>query len=603
MRRIALFITLAAVATLIAVDTPAAYAYNGAPWFKPGSAYSRNGCATTADCSDFADPSVVRDGSTYYAFATSTGGSYLPVMSSTDLITWTARDKYPQPACVGGTVDPFFNDAFPCPPAWGEDRPVGGRLKKELWAPGAAKIGNTWTVFYSMRVSTSPDRFCIGRATSGGPLGPYEDHAPGPFVCNDPSTDPVGSIDPQPFIDDDGTPYLIWKSEGNPCTPTCLPQRIWSQRLTPDGSAMAPGTAPTELMEANFPDGASTWEATVAETPAMGHFEGHYLLFYSGNIWHSANYGIGYADCAGPLGPCTKMTPNAPVYGSNASENGPGAATPFLDTNGQLQLAYDWWNPPYSDYPTDPGCDGTDPDTGAPLCASQGQRRTRIKPVYLTGSAVQIGGAPPVRAVARATDNSCPSGQVPPAGFTDVPDNNVHKANIDCVVWWGVANGNGPNTYNPGGTVNRGQMASFIARMLDKTTCATPPATRDFFPDDNGNAHEDNINRLAQAGIVGGRADGTYGPNDPVSRAQMATFLVRAYEHCGKTLTSSRDWFPDDNGNTHEVNINKSAEAGFSGGRADGTYGPANPVARDQMASFLARVLDLLVEDGAAHTP
>jgi hypothetical protein len=472
-----------------------------------------------------------------------------------------------------------------------------------LWAPGAAHIGNTWVVFYSMRVAPAPnDRFCIGRAVSTtGPMGPYFDNSTAPFVC-DPAS-PAGSIDPQPFVDDDGTPYLIWKNEGDPCTAQCTPQTTWSQQLNGDGSAFAPGSSPSQLLAANWPDGASTWENNVAETPAMGHFEGHYLLFYSGNTWHSTAYGIGYADCASPLGPCTKMTPDAPLYGTNAAENGPGAATPFLDTNGQLQIAYDAWNPPYSDYPTDPGCDGTDPQTGAPICTSQGQRYMHIKPVYLTGSAAQIGGTPPVRAVARATDNSCPSGQVPSAGFTDVPSNNVHKDSIDCVVWWKVANGTGPGTYNPGGVVNRGQMASFIARTLDATTCAVPATSTDFFPDDDGNAHEANINRLAAAGIVSGHADGTYGPNDPVSRAQMATFLVRAYEHCGKTLTSTRDWFPDDNGNTHEANINKAADAGFTGGRADGTYGPANPVARDQMASFLARVLDLLVEDGHAHTP
>jgi hypothetical protein len=596
MRRLALFVTLAALATLIVFEAPSAEAYNGAPWFKPSTPYS----------SDFADPSVVRDGNTYYAFATSTGGAYLPVMTSNDLSTWIAHPAYQQPACVGGTDDPFFNDAFPCPPAWGEDRPVGGRLKKELWAPGPAHIGSNWMVFYSMRVSTNPDRFCIGRAaSSSGPLGPYVDNSALPFVCD---SDPVGSIDPQPFIDDDGTPYLIWKSEGVPlpCNPgECAPQRIWSQQLTADGSAFAPGTAPTELMAANWPNGESTWENTVAETPAMGHFEGHYLLFYSGNIWHSTAYGIGYADCSGPLGPCTKMTPNAPVRGSDGTtENGPGAATPFLDASGQLQLAYDYWNPPYSDYPTDPGCDGTDPDTGAPYCVSQGQRRMKILPVYLTGSAVQIGGTPPVRAVARATDDSCPPGQVPPAGFTDIPSGDVHAASIDCVVWWKVANGTGDGTtYSPTATVIRGQMASFIARMLDKTSCTLLPASRDYFPDDNGTVYEADINRLAQAGIVGGHPDGTYGPNGPVSRAQMATFLVHAYEHCGTALSATRDWFPDDNGNTHEANINKAAEAGFAGGRADGTYAPVNPVARDQMASFLARVLDLLVENGRAHTP
>jgi hypothetical protein len=145
-------------------------------------------------------------------------------------------------------------------------------------------------------------------------------------------------------------------------------------------------------------------------------------------------------------------------------------------------------------------------------------------------------------------------------------------------------------------------MASFIARLIDATTKDLPAASSDHFADDDGNAHEDNINRLAEAGIVSGRADGTYGPTAPVTRAQMATFLVQAYEYVGPALTASQDYFSDDNGNTHEDNINKAAEAGFAGGRADGTYGPNDIVVRDQMASFLARVLDLLVEGGFAST-
>src|SRR5260370_19646926 len=82
---------------------------------------------------------------------------------------------------------------------------------------------------------------------------------------------------------------------------------------------------------------------------------------------------------------------------------------------------------------------------------------------------VVIGGGRSARAAARATDNSCPSGQVPPGGFTDVAPGNVHHDSIDCMVWWHVANGTAPHTYNPSGQVNRGQMASFIARMIDAT--------------------------------------------------------------------------------------------------------------------------------------
>src|SRR5581483_3263044 len=169
----AVLATMAAVAALLAVGITPADAYNGARWFKPNAPYSDN----------FPDPAIVRDGNTFYAFGTSTGGSYLPVMTSTDLVTWIAHPQYPQPACVGGASDPFFNDALPCPAAWGLDRNVGGRLKKEVWAPGPMHIGNTWRVFYAIRVAADPDaRFCIAMATStGGPLGPYVDDSGGPF--------------------------------------------------------------------------------------------------------------------------------------------------------------------------------------------------------------------------------------------------------------------------------------------------------------------------------------------------------------------------------------------------------------------------------------
>ena len=76
-------------------------------------------------------------------------------------------------------------------------------------------------------------------------------------------------------------------------------------------------------------------------------------------------------------------------------------------------------------------------------------------------------------------------------------------------------------------TVTRAQMASFIARMID-TTGGTLPAATDRFPDDNGNPHEANINRLAAASIVTGRSDGSYGPDQPVTRAQMAVFLMKS---------------------------------------------------------------------------
>ena len=79
--------------------------------------------------------------------------------------------------------------------------------------------------------------------------------------------------------------------------------------------------------------------------------------------------------------------------------------------------------------------------------------------------------------------------------------------------------------YCPDGRVTRGQMATFLARAL-----RLPSTTRDYFDDDDGTAHEANINRLAAAGITGGCGTRQFCPTGSVTRGQMAAFLHRALD-------------------------------------------------------------------------
>jgi hypothetical protein len=79
----------------------------------------------------------------------------------------------------------------------------------------------------------------------------------------------------------------------------------------------------------------------------------------------------------------------------------------------------------------------------------------------------------------------------------------------------------------------------------------------------------------------------------------MAKFLVNGYElRSDSSLDGSTDYFADDDTSTHEDDINKSAAAGFTAGRGGDRYEPGKDVLRDSMASFLARSLDLLVQEG-----
>lgn len=190
---------------------------------------------------------------------------------------------------------------------------------------------------------------------------------------------------------------------------------------------------------------------------------------------------------------------------------------------------------------------------------------------------------------------ACPPARVPAAAFADVRG-NPHRAAVDCTVWYGLANGTAPGAFSPGDGLTRAQMASFLARLAARSGLTLPAPRDQGFTDLDGGPHADAVNQLAQLSIVEGLSPTVYGPDALVTRAQMATFLVRAYERVtAERLVATRDWFPDDTGRVHEDAINRAAEADFVAGLSPTAYAPRRSVRRDQLASFLARTLDRLV--------
>jgi hypothetical protein len=114
-----------------------------------------------------------------------------------------------------------------------------------------------------------------------------------------------------------------------------------------------------------------------------------------------------------------------------------------------------------------------------------------------------------------------------------------------------------------------------------------PSTTIDFFTDDDGTTHELNINRLAAASITYGCDASRYCPTRSVTRAQMASFIDRALD----LPATGTDYFSDDDGISHEDSINRLAAAGITAGCTGSTYCPSEPISREQMAAFLHRAL------------
>ncbi len=184
--------------------------------------------------------------------------------------------------------------------------------------------------------------------------------------------------------------------------------------------------------------------------------------------------------------------------------------------------------------------------------------------------------------------------------FADVPLAYWSWQFIERLYTAGITGGCGssPLVYCPAATVTRDQMAVFLLRGIHGTAY-TPPAVGSS----SGFADVPTtywaapwIKQLAAEGITGGCGGGNYCPAGPVTRDQMAVFLLRAKYGAAYTPPSvgSSSGFADVPP-THWAAawIKQLAAEGITGGCGGGNYCPASPVTRDQMSIFLVRTFNL----------
>ena len=195
--------------------------------------------------------------------------------------------------------------------------------------------------------------------------------------------------------------------------------------------------------------------------------------------------------------------------------------------------------------------------------------------------------------------DACPAEELADQGFADVPADGPHAEAVACLQWWEVARGRTDDSYAPAEHLARDAMASFLARLLRAAGVPLPASPGDAFTDDDSSVHHFAINRLAEVGILHGLGGDAYGPDADVTRGQIATLIVNAHELVtGSSLPAGDDAFDDDDGSVHESAINKAAAAGLARGIAPRTFAPDQPASREQVASFLARALQLLADAG-----
>ena len=170
-------------------------------------------------------------------------------------------------------------------------------------------------------------------------------------------------------------------------------------------------------------------------------------------------------------------------------------------------------------------------------------------------------------------------------------DLSVHESDISELAAAGITKGCNPplnSLFCPDGLVTRGQMAAFLVRALSLEMSSV-----DAFSDDGGSAFEGDINALAAAGITKGcnpPLNSLFCPDGLVTRGQMAAFLVRALSLEMSSVDAFSDAggsaFEGDINALAAAGITKGCNP-----PANSLFCPGDPVTRAQMASFLIRAL------------
>lgn len=255
---------------------------------------------------DFPDPDVLEADGEYIAFATNSPAVNVQVAMSDDVQEW----------------DVSTEDALPDLPAWASE----GRT----WAPEVSVITGGGYAMYFTAAHTESNKQCIGVATSELATGPYLPVDGGPLVC---PLEEGGAIDASVYTEDDGTQYLLWKTDGN-----CCGMDTWIEvaPLTGDGTALA-GPA-TRLFQQT-----ELWEGNLVEAPVLIKHESKYYLFYSANDYGSWSYAIGVASAPSITGPYTKEPD--PFLSSEMTEGryiGPGGQDIVSTPEGDVMVFHSW---------------------------------------------------------------------------------------------------------------------------------------------------------------------------------------------------------------------------------------------------------------------
>lgn len=170
-----------------------------------------------------------------------------------------------------------------------------------------------------------------------------------------------------------------------------------------------------------------------------------------------------------------------------------------------------------------------------------------------------------------------------PAGSTGT-DAQLNKADHFAYV-----NGYPDGTFGPMRKITREEATAIFYRLLTGDSRAKYETTYCHFSDVAATRWSAKaIATMANAGVITGYPDGTFGPARSVTRAEFATiaarFLSDAYDGYNR--------FPDAAGHWAMADINRAAAAGWIKGDENGNFRPNDPITRAEAVTLINRMLD-----------
>jgi hypothetical protein len=186
-----------------------------------------------------------------------------------------------------------------------------------------------------------------------------------------------------------------------------------------------------------------------------------------------------------------------------------------------------------------------------------------------------------------ATEKEPQPDPLPDGEYYDVPDSYWANNKITALGKQNIINGYSDDTFRPHKTITRAEVAQVLANYFDLNTSNTNVPFSDVAPDFWGTGA---IRAVYDAGYIKGYKDGTFGPNQPITREEVAALFTRVFnfENANSTIdfkdVSTEDWSYED--------IQLIAAAGVTKGYENNTFRPTSKTSRAEFVVFLYRALN-----------